>query len=400
MINKKKDCHFHNVLCLSEPKGIDLEMKFTFWQKSIYKYIVLLILINTWFSEMPGLENLYFQIKPIVLALIVFCLFAEAILNKYNSYQIIVTTLLLSIGIFTYLRSDSLWPFYCMVMISFANNIEMKCFISLIKRFIGMMLVSNFIIFTIRYVFFPDSLEIITSRNLMRYDINFSSPNEAAKMLIIYVLLLFMSQKKNIPYKLWIGIFLIAIIFYHLTYSDSLICLAVIFLFDQLKKNKKIRSLTKILGRWCLPFGGFISIIMVSFHPNFITATINELSTGRVSLIKNCLEYYGVSLWGQSVALPGWKIMKDGTSKLLVCDNTYWNIIIHYGAIYILLLLILVVVVSKYLTYELSVSLIMFTFLALVYDSMLSPLSVFPLVLSYMIYIHNRHIKKRNIISV
>lgn len=337
-------------------------------------------MINSWLTAMPKIGEIYINFKNIVLGLIVICIFLEIILSKYSIKFLFLTLILLGLAIFLYYNSNILWSFYLIYFICFSRNIKLKEYLLLIKKVLLFIFCVNVSIFFIQYILSPESLDVVTSRGLLRYYLYFDSPNGAGKALVCLVLIYFMCSNQKLTINKKIVFSLLSIIFYYFTNSAFIFSVLLIFLFDSLQENQIFKVFIAKITKWCIPLCAILSFFSVYFYPNYLTLIFDKITTGRISLSQKSLEYYGITLFGQYVDIPRWALLSDGSYQLLTCDNTYIYTMICSGSILLLLLIIFNFYFVKNLDYKINVAVLFFSILSLVYFDAFSPLCSFPLI--------------------
>lgn len=346
----------------------------------IHKILISIIMLNVWLTEMPKVGMIYTEFKNLVLGFIIICIVFEILLSKYTLKLLFLTLVMLSLGLFLYFKSNILWPFYLIYFICFSRNIKLKEYLSLIKKILMFIFCVNISIFSLQFILSPETLDVITSRGLLRYYINFESPNGAARALVCIVLIHFMNLNRKMSFYEVIVFSTLGFFFYYFTNSATVFAIVLIFLFDYLQENQSIKNLVAKLARWCIPLATLFSIFSVKFYPNYCLTFFDKIMTGRISLAQKSLEYYGYTLLGQPVNIPQWALTNDGSYQLLTCDNTYIYIIICLGSLLLLPLLLFSFYSIKKLDYKINIGIIIFSIFTLIYYDTFSPLCSFPLI--------------------
>lgn len=347
-------------------------------------YVILLHLIffNEWITNMPGLSELYAGGKRLVLAAIVGFILCNIICNRYSKKRLLLFFALLCSTLYSYFRTHSIWMFYLVCLIFPADMVAPQRLIKNIVRIMRFILIANLIIFTIRFLFFYDGLAITTSRNMVRYDLNFSSAGAASRYFVLYVMAEMINSKGNIKRGVRLLHYLLAIVFFCFTRSEVAFFVFIVYLMIYLRKRRWMRKLIDYGMVLSLPVYTAFTIAAVKFYPSKIFRFFDRLMTGRINLEQRTLLHYGISTWGQFVELPRYIRGLDGKSYLLCLDNTIMSFICNYGWIYLIPILIFPFICRYYLNYYEKAAWCIYSIFFLMIDGGISPFCVFPFLLA------------------
>lgn len=350
--------------------------------KKLYIIILDLCIINAWLAEFTLISNFYINIKNIILGLIIIGIILEIFLSKFKLSQLIATSSILILTFYSYMLTNVTWIFYLFFAILFAWKIDdIGKYIKHIYIIYASILVINITTFLLQYILARETLTVVTTRNILRYTINFSNAGNASKFFVFFAMLILLKNKKFTKKNI-IALIIGSIFFYYFTRSDIVIFVPLLILVDYFKNNYSFKRLVSFFSKWLLVILTLFTVITLPLSNNILVRFIdNYFLTGRINMSVKAYQLYSFTLLGQNINNGSWLINNDNLYHFLYIDNSIFLFIINYGVVYIGLIIIIILLGSKYLNYFEQVSIILFIILGFLVSSMISPLGTFPLVI-------------------
>lgn len=282
------------------------------------------IIISDMFSQIKVISDYlnYFDYIALFLLIVVFI-----IQNKnYHTKSLIYSVMLLIIGIITFIYSkDKTILKLIMLLITFKEIdfdkfIKTDCFLK-----IGLLL------FVVLAFFLGFTNNILVYREgILRNAFGFSHPNKIGLYLMMISLesyYIMRNKKIIIPFILSIIISSVIFLFIDSRTTLLIIILNIIFIcLNKIFKNKILeKKIIEIVVKNLFLILTIITLILAhkfSFNNSFLVK-LNQLLSYRISYNHYFLTNYGINIFGNFVE----------TSKYLILDSSYLNIILRFGYI-------------------------------------------------------------------
>lgn len=348
----------------------------------LYYYVLILLLINNWWGDLQVFQGIYLVIKPLVLGGAIVITLALTIKEKYIFAELLIATLLITIGAYTSYVTGSKWTLYSMILVAFAKNINIGKVLHIIYVCMSVFLLISVSIFIVQYTFGLSSLMI--SEDMTKYSMTFIGANEAARYWIFwFALYLYINADKKISAVKKILIFTGTIFFYVFTRSDALIMVFVMGLLKYLERKRIVRKFIQKCARYSFLIMWLLSLFILKFEKTTFFDNLNRLVTGRFSLGLRGLETYGISVFGQpELDFFHWVNSTQHASYRLVVDNAFYMIMIQYGIFYLVLIAFLFLKSKNNLDYKGACCLIAYSIFSLAENTILSPTAIFPVIIA------------------
>lgn len=363
-------------------------MKIT--KSKLFIILLYLLFINEWFLTMPLVQEYYRNFKLLVNIALLIIMLICLIWNKFDYIELFIFLSLALLCTITYYKSTVSWPLYLVILIFISKNIQQKKLIDYYVRIMKFILIINCCIFFVQYFFFRNSLIVVTSRNMLRYSMNFASSANAVAFLIIYVLLRIIQSNGKITKKSFFSHIVLTFLFYYFTRIDTIIVILLMYLMVFLKDYNFMKKLIDYGFVLSIPFYTLFTICSIIFYPKFPFNWLNMILTGRISLQQKAFQRYGLTLLGQYIEYPIWVHTINNKWEFICLDNTFVSFMLNYGIIYLLPFIILPFVCRKNNDELCKLGLCIYSTIAFVLDGMLSPFYVAPLIVCMCSFFHNR----------
>lgn len=248
------------------------------------------------------------------------------------------------------------WNLLSLSYILFASrDIEVKKIIRFMYKILAFLLVLNIIWYAINYLLGNVTISQTREVNgevVLRHNFYFNHAN-GLSLYIFFTVLMFMYLYYNCIRKevLYTIIILSAVFVYVFPNTRTVALLFFLVILFDLPRGKMLDKMICFVCKhiYIISFVLIFTLVyLFACHPNAITAKVNDLMNGRLTLVAGAYKLYGINLLGhriinEEVYLPGLGYFK------LYIDNFYGMLLIRYGILATLLVSIVSIKTSKYL---------------------------------------------------
>lgn len=279
----------------------------------------------------PG--SFYNLCRLITYLLFVLHFFLNVTVDK-KKFIMLFILLIVSFVIFTITKDITILEVVIVLIGCYNSNFKSIIKIAAIELFIFTLVVT----LSCASGIIPD--KILYHGNLVRHSLGFVYPSKISVIVFeLTFLYLFLSKKKVSIIKLAI-LLLFNIFIYRLTLVRNGIYLAIILfllyflckIFKNIFSNKIIKNTIIFL----FPFLFLITFGMNYFYSpnNTFLSKINDVSTGRLSLVKRQIDLYGVKPFGNFIIDYGSDVNYTEKSYLYnYIDSYYMKMLVRYGLV-------------------------------------------------------------------
>ena len=194
----------------------------------------------------------------------------------------------------------------------------------------------------------------------MRWALGFAQPNTTAAILLSIIAEWIILKNGKLQLRHYGVLFVMLVVINNITNSRStavgLIVIIISCFF--LGKQSKSLSLPVRLTFICLyPIFAITDyLIAKNYNYNGILLKLNNLFSGRISLIHYFTEHFDITFWGQYIPTRDPNNLKN--TYYLVVDNSYISILLKYGLIFLIVFGILYMMFINRVIAERSIGLI------------------------------------------
>lgn len=365
-------------------------LKVTLNSNMLFYLMVWLIALHQAVST-TNLFSRYVEKDVLLLIPIAFLAIVQVFKVRSISREQLVISLFIILSIYTASVTNSSWLVYLFVVSFFLKGKDLEKLIKCIIIPTAIIFFINYTVFIFVYIKNNNALDFVVQDGIKRYFILYNSPNAPARILIFLILGYFYLKRNKIS---WLDILLTILIFvttYFFTRSDALFLIFIIlFLFGI--KNRLLQIFH------IMPKGIFLCELIISFcysffSENILFSVLNSFLVGRLSTSFQVFEIYGSTWFGQAADL-GFQ-MSGNTLYKLLCDNSFYFIIVKYGIIYLLLITILILT-SKTKKAEINLCYVIFILYMFIENQIFDFPAVFPLLIMLWCYLNKREILANN----
>lgn len=207
-------------------------------------------------------------------------------------------------------------------------------------------------------------------------------PNHASLFFVVLAMLIIYKKWENLKFMHWCMLGILSVAVYTFIGSEAVFFpLLSLILWLLRKKDLAKNTLGFVIQYGILIFLCFSLIeIWVLSIPSLapFAQWLNDMSTGRFMLTQKVLDYYPPTFLGADVKFGMLKLTPT-EDIFLYADNAYVNMLVNDGAIYLVLLEGILYKVAKYLNFRELVMILLLMVYGIAETSMLSYLSMFPL---------------------
>lgn len=292
---------------------------------SIYFYMDKVCFLTPYISYFKYLSVL------ILILVYIYCFIKSPPVTK------VLTLLLNTIGIISYIVSRDIHFFLLILFVTSMKNIKFE---SVIRYDLCLKVIIMMLVMALYYYDMTDNITIVRS-GLERISFGFSHPNTFAfvfSMIILEIFYVFRNRRDKFHYLL-----LFASIFYlnYFTGSrGSIILLTIFSFFILLSKIKLLRKFMNTKVMRFLSQNSFIIFSVISFiviikyrEGNEFFKSLDKLVSSRINLSSSFFDKYSINLFGNNLPIIGSDEARLLKTKLMVIDNTYIYFILRFGIV-------------------------------------------------------------------
>ena len=293
------------------------------------------------------------------------CFITKIFLDSYKLKTLVIFAMISLLALYTASVSGEAYIFVECLLVMSMKNIDFEKAIFYIFRVRQIILYICLVAFIISFLFNPDKVGYINSRNETRYYLMFTHPNNAAMFwlwhLMEYAYVFFdKMKKKNYVYIVGAG-FLI----WSLTKSDVfLFSILLLLMFMLMKRVNLINKLLRILSKYGFGAATVVFILLLFLRNTYFYKILDALTTGRLEMNAKAYKYFGFSLLGQEYMSSNWVEYGGNVLGYMVLDNFYMRTLIQIGVFYMLLIILGTYLYAKCFSYKQMVCIVILMFYA------------------------------------
>ena len=314
-------------------------------------YIIGAFFSQTTFSEVGLPVNVLFWVCQVAAAI---ALVSKLLLQRYAAREWLVALALIGLGLISYMNSLEPYFFWIILFVVCGKGVDIQNLAVIVLYVITPLLLITIVCALFGAI--PSYYMEGTTTRIMRNSLGFLHPNRLGQYLFtICIAFATVDYEKKLLRTIIVSTICFLLCF--LVCDSRSACVGiVIVVFGTLcmplfKKHQRAFSLCTI---FILVLSFALSMaLMVSYNSaNPLWVDINQLLTGRLALMHQGYESYGISLFGQECTggpIVGYSLATQ-TPYYFAVDNAYAHSIIKYGLIptVVLFLLIGMVFASSY----------------------------------------------------
>ena len=315
---------------------------------NIYTYSTILFILAFILDDNSVLAVQYGTIFSLLKYLAVFLVMIKILvcdISKYTSRTFGTLFILFIYLLFIAFFCGNRYFLQLFILIVGAKNIPFKEFVK--KLFIAEIILISVI--AVLSLFGVIENYVSARGTITRYALGFKYPPSIAGYIWGICLLFVFLKNKNLKAVDYIGLTSVSFIFYLVTASrnglySSIILIVLTMAYNILQKyhhkiNKIITFFAKLIPLLLIIFSVTISLM---YNPkNEFMVKVNKTFSGRIYLQNNAIKSYPINLFGRNIDwVTNYDIkMKIKKGAMNYVDNSYINLLLNFGSVFILLLL-------------------------------------------------------------
>ena len=309
--------------------------------------VSVVVFFNTISTTM--LDRTFFQVKVNFLFFVVLLLGLRFLYKMQVSYKyLILSILLLLSGVLVYFQTNRLnFLVYSMLLILLVN-VDMKVVLRNYVIVAGILVVGVFLLSLVGMV---PNLQY-NRAGVIRNSFGFIYPTDfASHCFYLFLAISYLLKDKFIWTRSLFGVLLSAFI---IKYCDarlnalSILLATVIFIYFYYSKEKKLKIFA-LFPYSAVVFASIVTYLSYKFSwSNPFLVSVNKLITGRLALVRNAFDTFGVHLFGtRNVQFIGSGGKTESVIGYNYVDSSYVQMLFTYGIVPVVLLIIIYVVASR-----------------------------------------------------
>ncbi|MCD7944104.1 MAG: hypothetical protein LUH43_04350 [Clostridia bacterium] len=291
-------------------------------------YMIYCARLNTWLGD-EAVESLG---KYTYIIFLIICTFSF-LLRRYNIYNLIGTTILILVGILTYIYSGEHEFFDLILLIVIAQDIDFQLFLKRALRW--QCLIVCFVVILSLVGIIDSWSEVRAYNGVYRVSLGFSHPNMIGMLVfqIIAELIWIYRNNRIFTYALSIGLGLIQ--FYFTNSQSSIIAIFLIVicnvLYDLFLTSKLTIEQIKKFVLIALIIGFILVGCLVRYYWIYPEELFSTTLAKRITLSQSYLAAYDVKLFGQSIENGTWVQLPGTSLGYYYLDNAFLTLLLHFG---------------------------------------------------------------------
>lgn len=202
-------------------------------------------------------------------------------------------------------------------------------------------------------------------------------------MSIVFMYYLFKKEFKPFDY-IWIIVLNVFLLIFTDTKS-SFFCIVLLLLLNVLfinVKNNKIYKIFSFLTLISFPIGALSTFVLTYLYSinNRFAVALNDVLTGRLRLMSEGFDRWGITLFGQNIY---------NSTEYGYIDSSYLNIFFNYGVIALIIVVVFYIVWTYWVSKKRNLQLLIVLFITSlhsVFDPQLTLLYYSPFIILFMYY--------------
>lgn len=322
-------------------------------KSNIYYMLIAIVAIQDQLTTSPLFRSCYYGFfKYVLLVGILFCIFLEVGRVKPTRIQLLAAIALVFCGIYTATKTQSTSIIYITILSFFIKDMDIDRAIRIIYKTTLTFMCVNYIVFILMYFVNRGGLETMPMldggvRYLMFYD----HPNNAAREYIFMIYLFAYVNYDKLKVRHWVFATVGAAAVYYFTKSDAVWTIPVIALVWAFSQRSSFEKAMQKFAQYGVVIMSALSFAMlwVASIPalNKFFLFLNVLASNRFTSNIKALDMYGITLLGQASKFGAEFEYMGKTYGWVYADNMYLYLLIHVGAIYLIILGILLWIGAK-----------------------------------------------------
>ena len=305
-------------------------------------YFLIHEMLLTTMIPYDGVSFYFILVLPLLLVKIVF--------SKYNPYQLLLSLLIIIAGILSWRATGNSYPMKVAFFIAAGRGVQIeriiKCYLGIV---VTILLISFFLsisgtIINLVYTRYREGRLFIRQAFGSVYPTNFAS-----HVLYLYLFISYLLREKFgllLCLTGW-GLSYLVYIYNDARFNAIVLVLAatLFYLVSKGRLNRKIASAFTL----AFPVLGLGSIVIAKlFVPyNPIWRLLNDLFSNRFVLMSRMMNETSLNLFGQKIRLVGFGKTTQLPETYNYIDNSYFQIALLYGTVFLILILILFTILHR-----------------------------------------------------
>ena len=311
----------------------------------------------TWFlvHEMLLTTTLPYEGTAYSFIIVLPLLITKIFYTRYNIYQLVMSVAIILVGIVSWRVTGISYPMKLAFFIAAGTNVKiekiLKCYLFVVFSILVISLFMSItgVIINLVYTRYRDGRLFTRQAFGSIYPTNFAS-----HVLYIYLFFSYLYREKFGILLCSLGWILSYLVY---TYNDArfnavlLALAATLFYFSS---QKWINSKLIYFATFSFPLLGFGSFLIAKFFTtsNPIWIKLNEVFSNRFMLMGSMMDEVPLGLFGKKIKLIGFGRGTQITEKYNYIDNSYFQVALLYGVLFLILILIMFTYLHRQSSYS------------------------------------------------
>ena len=282
-------------------------------------------------------------IKYPLMGLILFTALYLSLNFKYKAKSWIYFIIAFALAINTVRLISNTAILYIVLLCFLSEEKNMIKSAKILLNIMGCLFAFHLVMFLISYFFSRISLNYLDWNGLIRYNIYFDHPNNAAKYFVFICALVEYLYADRIKIRYWFCLLVIMGGMYYFTHSEAVFMIAVLFIIRSVKNINYGKNIINAVAKYGMLINVAISVscAMLITIPiiSKLLLSLDEMGSRRFSNLFYAVQIYGTTLFGQRALFGSYQVVGGYTG--IYADNLTVYCMTHLGIIYIILICIL-----------------------------------------------------------
>jgi len=338
---------------------MDFKMDYKLKKENMGEIAIILAAVLSIFKNIMDSSEIFTALKGfnnIVLILFFMCIGYKMITQEYTFFRLIAIIFLGVLCAYSSLVLKYYSMFYSYLFICALQNVDLKKVIKFSMYTKAVLISLHVLLFFAAFFVKPDMINIFVRNDVSRYSFFLGHPNTFTAFLAWMLLEVIYIYYEKIKYYQLFLLWLVSLFFYIFTDSNTgTMVIAMVIILIAIARNpffdpEKIIRL--IAGYSFIIFSAIFTLLAVSYTNlsgglKIAWENLNESLTGRLLYGAYTIKNYGVTIFGSNPEFPTKSFWEGNWMDSIYFDNSYYQFLFKFGAIYIVILSFVFIYLSK-----------------------------------------------------
>lgn len=346
---------------------MDISKKIKLCREDIYVFLIGIVTLQDAMnsSELlrPFLKIVKYPLLGLILALMFFLIWKTK--DSIKAWILFGVMFILALNTAKTLSTNAILYISILSFLSRKQNVMRGA--KAILLVMGSVFFLHISLFLFNYIFSRSSLLYLEWHGLLRYNIYYDHPNNAAKYFIFICVLIVNQFGNKMRLRHWNCILVAMALIYYFTHSEAVFIVVILFCLYYFRSVLWIKRGIEFTARYGMLVAASVSaccalVINIPVISKGLLL-LDTMGSERFSNLFRAVRNYGITFFGQNVVFGNYQIV--GGYDSIYADNFTVYCMTYLGIVYILVLCILFYLASEKMDLNIKVWLCMFIIFSL-----------------------------------